>query len=136
VGSRRDCTWVLGLPGFRVVTMDEAESGRLVIQIERRGVRRPETLLIRTKDCRPQPSSTSRPSSVNSRLLRCRLNCQFCMSTEGDADLASHGVEMRSDVANDDSGAGSLRVEVDALSSNADLRMPRKHPHSAIGAKK
>jgi len=40
VGSRRDCTWVLGLSGFRVVTMDESESGRLVIRIERRGVRR------------------------------------------------------------------------------------------------
>ncbi len=40
VGSRRDCTWILGLSGFRVVTMDEHESGRLVIQIERRGVRR------------------------------------------------------------------------------------------------
>jgi transposase len=40
VGSRRDCTWVLGLSGFRVVTMDEAESRRLTIRIERRGVRR------------------------------------------------------------------------------------------------
>lgn len=40
MGSRRDCTWILGLSGFRVVTMDEGESGRLVIRIERRGVRR------------------------------------------------------------------------------------------------
>jgi transposase len=40
VGSRRDCTWILGLSGFRVVTMDEADSGRLQIQIARRGVRR------------------------------------------------------------------------------------------------
>jgi transposase len=40
VGSRRDCTWILGLSGFRVVTMDEGESGRLVLRIERRGVRR------------------------------------------------------------------------------------------------
>jgi len=40
VGSRRDCTWILGLSGFRVVSMDEGESGQLVIQIERRGVRR------------------------------------------------------------------------------------------------
>jgi transposase len=39
VGSRRDSTWILGLPGFRVVTMEEAES-RLTIRIERRGVRR------------------------------------------------------------------------------------------------
>ena len=40
MGSRRDCTWILGLPGFRVVTTDEADRGRLRIQIERRGVRR------------------------------------------------------------------------------------------------
>ena len=40
MGSRRDCTWILGLPGFRVVTMEEAERDRLTIRIERRGVRR------------------------------------------------------------------------------------------------
>jgi len=40
VGSRRDCTWILGLPGFLVVTLEEAESDRLTIRIERRGVRR------------------------------------------------------------------------------------------------
>jgi hypothetical protein len=40
VGSRRDCTWILDLSGFRVVTMDEAESGRLRIRIQRRGIRR------------------------------------------------------------------------------------------------
>ena len=40
MGSRRDCTWILGLSGFRVVTVDEGTSGRLVIRIERRGVRR------------------------------------------------------------------------------------------------
>ncbi len=40
MGSRRDCTWILGLSGFRVVAMDEAENGRLTIRIERRGGRR------------------------------------------------------------------------------------------------
>ena len=40
MGSRRDCTWILGLPGYRVETMDEVENGHLVIRIERRGVRR------------------------------------------------------------------------------------------------
>lgn len=40
MGSRRDCTWILGLSGFRVVTMDEAEDRRLTIRIERGGVRR------------------------------------------------------------------------------------------------
>ena len=43
MGSRRDCTWILGLVGFRVVTTDsdgEVVDGRLTIRIERRGVRR------------------------------------------------------------------------------------------------
>jgi len=43
VGSRRDCTWILGLTGFRVVTAEsdaEASDGRLTIRIERRGLRR------------------------------------------------------------------------------------------------
>jgi transposase len=39
VASRRDCTWILGLSGFRVVTMEEAQDGRLTIRMERRGVR-------------------------------------------------------------------------------------------------
>lgn len=43
MGSRRDCTWILGLTGFRVVTANsdhEASDGRLTIRIERRGLRR------------------------------------------------------------------------------------------------
>jgi transposase len=44
VGSRRDCTWILGLPGFRVETLggqgDEATS-RLRVYVERRGRRYP-----------------------------------------------------------------------------------------------
>jgi transposase len=43
VGSRRDCTWILGLSGFRVVATEsdgEAMDSRLTIRIERRGVRR------------------------------------------------------------------------------------------------
>ena len=40
MGSRSDCTWILGLSGFRVVTMEQAANGRLVIRIERQGVRR------------------------------------------------------------------------------------------------
>jgi transposase len=43
MGSRRDCTWILGLPGFRVVTAESegaAADSRLTIRIERRGVRR------------------------------------------------------------------------------------------------
>ena len=43
MGSRRDCTWILGLAGFRVVTIEsegEASGSRLTIRIERRGVRR------------------------------------------------------------------------------------------------
>jgi transposase len=43
VGSRRDCAWILGLPGFRVVTTTsdgDAVDSRLTIRIERRGVQR------------------------------------------------------------------------------------------------
>jgi transposase len=43
MGSRRDCTWILGLSGFRVVTAESegaAADSRLTIRIERRGVRR------------------------------------------------------------------------------------------------
>jgi transposase len=43
VGSRRDCTWILGLLEFRVVTAEsdgETTDSRLTIRIERRGVRR------------------------------------------------------------------------------------------------
>jgi hypothetical protein len=42
VGSRRDCTWILGLAGFRVVTTEsdgDAVDSRVTIRIER-GVRR------------------------------------------------------------------------------------------------
>ena len=43
MGSRRDCTWILGLSGFRVVTAEgdgEAPDSRLTLRLERRGVRR------------------------------------------------------------------------------------------------
>src|SRR4029453_8879159 len=43
VGSHRDCTWILGLPGFRVEQAegdDAAADSRLRIRIERRGPRR------------------------------------------------------------------------------------------------
>lgn len=44
MGSRRDCMWIVGLPGFRVERIDgeEAETrGRLRVRIERRGRRYP-----------------------------------------------------------------------------------------------
>jgi transposase len=40
VGSLRDCTWILGLADYRVVELVRHEDGRLVIDIERRGLRR------------------------------------------------------------------------------------------------
>jgi len=40
VGSLRDCTWILGLPDYRVVEMERQDDGRLVIEVERRGLRR------------------------------------------------------------------------------------------------
>jgi len=40
VGSLRDCTWILGLADYRVVALGRRDDGRLVIEIDRRGVRR------------------------------------------------------------------------------------------------
>ena len=40
MGSLRDCTWILGLRDYRVVTLHRHVDGRLVIEIERRGLRR------------------------------------------------------------------------------------------------
>src|SRR5712692_9792825 len=40
MGSLRDCTWILGLTTYRVVELERADDGRLVIEIERRGIRR------------------------------------------------------------------------------------------------
>ncbi len=42
MGSRRNCTWILGLPGFRVVTIEgegEATDSRVRVHVERRGGR-------------------------------------------------------------------------------------------------
>jgi transposase len=38
VGSLRDCTWILGLADYRVMSMDRGEDGRLVLEIERKGI--------------------------------------------------------------------------------------------------
>jgi len=40
VGSLRDCTWILGLTEYRVVAFEREDDGRLIIAIERRGIRR------------------------------------------------------------------------------------------------
>jgi transposase len=40
MGSLRDCTWILGLPEYRVVELERDDDGGLVIGIERRGIRR------------------------------------------------------------------------------------------------
>jgi hypothetical protein len=40
VGPLRDCTWILGLPDYRVVGMVRQGDGRLIIELERRGLRR------------------------------------------------------------------------------------------------
>jgi len=42
VGSLRDCTWILGLPEYRVVDLERDDDGRLMIAIERRGMQRYE----------------------------------------------------------------------------------------------
>ena len=40
MGSLGDCTWILGLTDYRVVELTRDDNGRLVIDIERRGIRR------------------------------------------------------------------------------------------------
>ena len=40
MGSLRDCTWILGLTEYRVVALEREDDGRLVIEIERRGIQR------------------------------------------------------------------------------------------------
>lgn len=40
MGSLRDCTWILSLPEYRVVGLERKADGRLVIEVERRGIRR------------------------------------------------------------------------------------------------
>src|SRR5713226_9189368 len=40
MGSLRDCTWILGLTEYRVVELERHDDGRLVMAIERRGIRR------------------------------------------------------------------------------------------------
>ncbi|MGH2361182.1 MAG: transposase family protein, partial [bacterium] len=40
VGSLRDCTWILGLAEYRVIGLAREEDGRLVVELERRGIRR------------------------------------------------------------------------------------------------
>ena len=40
MGSLGDCTWILGLSEYRVVELTRGDDGRLVIDIERRGIRR------------------------------------------------------------------------------------------------
>ncbi|HWK10672.1 MAG TPA: transposase family protein, partial [Vicinamibacterales bacterium] len=40
MGSLRDCTWILGLAEYRVIGLDRQEDGRLVVDLERRGIRR------------------------------------------------------------------------------------------------
>ena len=40
MGSLRDCTWILGLSDYRVIGLERQNDGRLVVELERRGIRR------------------------------------------------------------------------------------------------
>ena len=53
MGSQRNCTWILGLAGFRVVTTEsdgEAVDSRVTIRIERRGSRGLRLQWLRSSD--------------------------------------------------------------------------------------
>jgi transposase len=40
VGSLRDCTWILGLPDYRVTGVERGEDDRLILELERKGIHR------------------------------------------------------------------------------------------------
>lgn len=40
MGSLRDCTWILGVAEYRVIGLDRQDDGRLVVDLEQRGIRR------------------------------------------------------------------------------------------------
>lgn len=40
MGSLRDCTWILGLADYRVIALGREADGRLLVELERRGIRR------------------------------------------------------------------------------------------------
>ena len=40
MGSLRDCTWILGLAAYRVTGVERGEDGRLILELERKGMHR------------------------------------------------------------------------------------------------
>ena len=40
MGSLRDCTWILGLADYRVTGVERGEDGRLILELERKGMHR------------------------------------------------------------------------------------------------
>lgn len=40
MGSLRDCTWILGLADYRVTGVERGEDGRLILELERKGLHR------------------------------------------------------------------------------------------------
>jgi transposase len=40
VGSLRDCTWILGLSEYRVTAVERGEDDRVILELERKGIRR------------------------------------------------------------------------------------------------
>ena len=40
MGSLRDCTWILGLADYRVHSIERGEDGRLILDLERKGIHR------------------------------------------------------------------------------------------------
>ena len=68
MGSRRDCTWILGLAGFRVVTIEsdgEAADSRVTIRMERRGAGATRAVAV--------VGERSRPIGAESDVGRCAV---------------------------------------------------------------
>jgi len=84
VGPPRGCTWILGLTDYRVIEFERHDHGRLVIEIERRGMHRYVSSLCgwrtgRLRDARPARGTICRGRSpVTVRYQLRRLRCRFC----------------------------------------------------------
>jgi transposase len=85
VGSLRNCTWILGLADYRVIGLECPEDGRLVIELERRGIRRyvcsacgRRTSRVRDAKARTWDDLPWAEHSVTLRYRLPRLWCRHC----------------------------------------------------------
>ena len=92
MGSRRDCTWILGVPGFRVETLESADdtgTSRLRVHLERRGQRYPcsgcgrRTRRVRSMKERTWDDLPWAEQGVTLRYHVRRVRCRHCTERVG-----------------------------------------------------